>query len=120
MSNINNKNYKDLALENYINKQCLVIDEFNKDIQIIHQLNKQFNLYINRQQYMNKQFIFNIIITTFNNFNSKFSIELLFFIVNVAFHEYLCSVLYYLGLEQFKNDCNEEFLKNLEVQKENE
>lgn len=113
MQKINNKNYKDIARENYRNLQCVTIDEFNKDILMIHQLNKQFNLYINRKQYINKQFISNIIVTTFNNFGFKFSIEILFFIVNIAFHKYLSSVLFYMGLDEFKLDCDKNFLQLL-------
>lgn len=113
---INNKNYKELAQLHYKNRQCVTIDEFKKDILIIHQLNKQFNLYINRKQYINKQFISNIIVTTINNFGLTFSIELLFFIVNIAFHKFLASVLFYMGLEEFKLDCDKDFLQLLETE----
>lgn len=106
-----NNNYKIIYDDNffdyaskYYKQNCgLSLQEYNQDIKRICFINKIFEKYETNFSDLNSSKIYNIIVITINIFG-KAAIDILYYLTDYVYHDYLTSILWYYDLIDEDNE----------------
>jgi len=95
MSKLNNDNFDEYAVSNYINPNCVSVLEFLDDLKIIKYIKRLINKYVDKDE-LKERLILNHIISLSNVFGVEAAVTMLKFKIDVNHHDVLNSFLVYL------------------------
>jgi hypothetical protein len=95
MSTLNNDNFDEYAVSNYINPNCVSVLEFLDDLKIIKYIKRLINKYADKQE-LKERLILNHIISLSNVFGVEAAVNMLRFKIDVNHHDVLNEFLIYL------------------------
>ena len=101
MSKLNNDNFDEYAVSNYINPNCVSVLEFLDDLKIIKYIKRLINKYADKQE-LKERLILNHIISLSNVFGVEATVNMLRFKMDKKHHDILNAFLLhleYLNLE---------------------
>jgi hypothetical protein len=101
MSKLNNDNFDEYAVSNYINPNCVSVLEFLDDLKIIKYIKRLINKYADKQE-LKERLILNHIISLSNVFGVEATVNMLHFKIDKKHHDILNAFLLhleYLNLE---------------------
>ena len=101
MSTLNNDNFDEYAVSNYINPNCVSVLEFLDDLKIIKYIKRLINKYADKQE-LKERLILNHIISLSNVFGVEATVNMLHFKIDKKYHDILNAFLLhleYLNLE---------------------
>jgi hypothetical protein len=101
MSTLNNDNFDEYAVSNYINPNCVSVLEFLDDLKIIKYIKRLINKYADKQE-LKERLILNHIISLSNVFGVEATVKMLHFKIDKKHHDILNAFLLhleYLNLE---------------------
>jgi hypothetical protein len=101
MPTLNNDNFDEYAVSNYINPNCVSVLEFLDDLKIIKYIKRLINKYADKQE-LKERLILNHIISLSNVFGVEATVNMLRFKMDKKHHDILNAFLLhleYLNLE---------------------
>ena len=95
MSTLNNDNFDEYAVSNYINPNCVSVLEFLDDLKIIKYIKRLINKYVDKNE-LKERLILNHIISLSNVFGVEAAVTMLRFKIDLDHHDVLNAFLVYL------------------------
>ena len=95
MSILNNDNFDEYAVSNYINPNCVSVLEFLDDLKIIKYIKRLINKYVDKDE-LKERLILNHIISLSNVFGVEAAVAMLKFKIDLDHHNVLNVFLVYL------------------------
>lgn len=95
MSTLNNDNFDEYAVSNYINPNCISVLEFLDDLKIIKYIKRLINKYADKKE-LKERLIMNHIISLSNVFGVEASVNMLRFKIEKKHHHILNAFFLYL------------------------
>jgi len=95
MSTLNNDNFDEYAVSNYINPNCISVLEFLDDLKIIKYIKRLINKYADKQE-LKERLIMNHIISLSNVFGVEACVNMLRFKIEKKHHHILNAFFLYL------------------------
>jgi hypothetical protein len=95
MTTLNNDNFDEYAVSNYINPNCISVLEFLDDLKIIKYIKRLINKYVDKKE-LKERLILNHIISLSNVFGAEATVNMLAFKIDDKNHDVLNAFLLYL------------------------
>ncbi len=95
MSTLNNDNFDEYAVSNYLNPNCISVLEFLDDLKIIKYIKRLINKYVDKNE-LKERLILNHIISLSNVFGVEAAVNMLKFKIDSDHHDVLNAFLIYL------------------------
>ena len=95
MSTLNNDNFDEYAVSNYLNPNCISVLEFLDDLKIIKYIKRLINKYVDKNE-LKERLILNHIISLSNVFGVEAAVNMLRFKIDIKNHDVLNAFLVYL------------------------
>jgi hypothetical protein len=95
MSTLNNDNFDEYAVSNYINPNCVSVLEFLDDLKIIKYIKRLINKYVDKRE-LKERLILNHIISLSNVFGVEATVNMLRFKIDGMNHDVLNAFFIYL------------------------
>ena len=95
MSTLNNDNFDEYAVSNYLNPNCISVLEFLDDLKIIKYIKRLINKYVDKDE-LKERLILNHIISLSNVFGVEAAVNMLKFKIDSYHHDVLNAFLIYL------------------------
>ena len=95
MSTLNNDNFDEYAVSNYLNHNCISVLEFLDDLKIIKYIKRLINKYVDKNE-LKERLILNHIISLSNVFGVEAAVNMLKFKIDSDHHDVLNAFLIYL------------------------
>ena len=95
MSTLNDDNFDEYAVSNYLNPNCISVLEFLDDLKIIKYIKRLINKYVDKDE-LKQRLILNHIISLSNVFGVEAAVNMLKFKINLDHHDVLNAFLVYL------------------------
>ena len=95
MSILNNDNFDEYAVSNYLNPNCISVLEFLDDLKIIKYIKRLINKYVDKNE-LKERLILNHIISLSNVFGVEAAVNMLKFKIHLDHHDVLNAFLVYL------------------------
>lgn len=92
---LNNDNFDEYAVSNYINPNCVSVLEFLDDLKIIKYIKRLINKYADKQE-LKERLILNHIISLSNVFGVEATVNMLMFRIDKTHHHILSAFFIYL------------------------
>jgi hypothetical protein len=102
MSTLNNDNFDEYAVSNYINPNCVSVLEFLDDLKIIKYIKRLINKYADKRE-LKERLILNHIISLSNVFGVEATVNMLMFRIDKAHHHILNAFFVYLDYIELEN-----------------
>ena len=96
MTELNNDNFDEYAVSNYINPNCISVLEFLDDLKIIKYIKRLINKYVDKDE-LKERLILNHIISLSNVFGVEASVNMLRFKIGKEHHDILNAFFVYLN-----------------------
>ena len=96
MSTLNNDNFDEYAVSNYLNPNCISVLEFLDDLKIIKYIKRLINKYVDKDE-LKERLILNHIISLSNVFGAEATVNMLRFKIDSENHDVLNAFLVYLN-----------------------
>ena len=96
MSILNNDNFDEYAVSNYLNPNCISVLEFLDDLKIIKYIKRLINKYVDKNE-LKERLILNHIISLSNVFGAEATVNMLRFKIDSENHDVLNAFLVYLN-----------------------
>ena len=96
MSTLNNDNFDEYAVSNYLNPNCISVLEFLDDLKIIKYIKRLINKYVDKNE-LKERLILNHIISLSNVFGAEATVNMLRFKIDSENHDVLNAFLVYLN-----------------------
>jgi hypothetical protein len=95
MTTLNNDNFDEYAVSNYINPNCISVLEFLDDLKTIKYIKRLINKYVDKKE-LKERLILNHIISLSNVFGAKATVNMLAFKIDKKNRDILNAFLLYL------------------------
>ena len=95
MSTLNDDNFDEYAVSNYLNPNCISVLEFLDDLKIIKYIKRLINKYVDKDE-LKERLIMNHIISLSNVFGVEAAVNMLRFKIDLDHHDVLNAFLVYL------------------------
>ena len=95
MSTLNDDNFDEYAVSNYLNPNCISVLEFLDDLKIIKYIKRLINKYVDKNE-LKERLILNHIISLSNVFGVEAAVNMLKFKIDLDHHDVLNAFLVYL------------------------
>ena len=95
MSTLNNDNFDEYAVSNYLNPNCISVLEFLDDLKIIKYIKRLINKYVDKNE-LKERLILNHIISLSNVFGVEATVNMLRFKIDSENHDVLNAFFIYL------------------------
>jgi hypothetical protein len=95
MTTLNNDNFDEYAVSNYLNPNCISVLEFLDDLKIIKYIKRLINKYVDKKE-LKERLILNHIISLSNVFGAEATVNMLAFKIDDKNHDVLNAFLLYL------------------------
>ena len=95
MFTLNNDNFDEYAVSNYLNPNCISVLEFLDDLKIIKYIKRLINKYVDKKE-LKERLILNHIISLSNVFGVEAAVNMLRFKIDADHHDVLNAFLIYL------------------------
>ena len=95
MFTLNNDNFDEYAVSNYLNPNCISVLEFLDDLKIIKYIKRLINKYVDKNE-LKERLIMNHIISLSNVFGVEAAVNMLRFKIDLDHHDVLNAFLVYL------------------------
>ena len=95
MSTLNNDNFDEYAVSNYLNPNCISVLEFLDDLKIIKYIKRLINKYVDKNE-LKERLILNHIISLSNVFGAEATVNMLRFKIDSENHDVLNAFFIYL------------------------
>ena len=95
MFTLNNDNFDEYAVSNYLNPNCISVLEFLDDLKIIKYIKRLINKYVDKDE-LKERLILNHIISLSNVFGVEAAVNMLRFKIDAEHHDVLNAFLIYL------------------------
>ena len=95
MPTLNNDNFDEYAVSNYLNPNCISVLEFLDDLKIIKYIKRLINKYVDKNE-LKERLILNHIISLSNVFGVEAAVNMLKFKIDLDHHDVLNAFLVYL------------------------
>lgn len=95
MFTLNNDNFDEYAVSNYLNPNCISVLEFLDDLKIIKYIKRLINKYVDKNE-LKERLILNHIISLSNVFGVEAAVNMLRFKIDEEHHDVLNAFLIYL------------------------
>jgi hypothetical protein len=102
MSKLNNDNFDEYAVSNYINPNCVSVLEFLDDLKIIKYIKRLINKYADKRE-LKERLILNHIISLSNVFGVEATVKMLMFRIDKTHHHILSAFFVYLDYIELEN-----------------
>lgn len=102
MSKLNNDNFDEYAVSNYINPNCVSVLEFLDDLKIIKYIKRLINKYAGKRE-LKERLILNHIISLSNVFGVEATVNMLMFRIDRKHHHILSAFFVYLDYIELEN-----------------
>jgi hypothetical protein len=99
---LNNDNFDEYAVSNYINPNCVSVLEFLDDLKIIKYIKRLINKYADKQD-LKERLILNHIISLSNVFGVQATVNMLIFRIDKKHHHILSAFFVYLDYIELEN-----------------
>ena len=95
MFTLNDDNFDEYAVSNYLNPNCISVLEFLDDLKIIKYIKRLINKYVDKNE-LKERLILNHIISLSNVFGVEAAVNMLKFKIDLDHHDVLNAFLVYL------------------------
>ena len=95
MSTLNNDNFDEYAVSNYLNPNCISVLEFLDDLKIIKYIKRLINKYVDKDE-LKERLIMNHIISLSNVFGPEAVVNMLRFKIEAEHHDVINAFFLYL------------------------